>query len=241
MAVTSINLAALQKEAEKLGISLNRDEEDNSYWGQVLSTRMELGGYETASACLEDLKAVQQLDNQQDLFSYENDPDQDDWYKVTYSKDNEAFSAPALAEAYADALAHHTAQSTPKAAPAKKSRMRKPAENAIVQPPENGDDSPLPDPISPPAEPKPEGFRPAKPTDVQAQTTKNLIRSEETSVRTPDSVSPQQQIASALLALAHSITEIANNLGTEAAIPYGSAFEEPKDVAPKARNRRGAN
>src|SRR6188472_2672537 len=130
---TSINLSSLQKEAEKLGIALNREESDNTYWGQVLSTRMELGGYATATAALEDLKAVQQLDSQQDIFEYDNDPDDESLYRVTYKPDGMIFTDAALAVAFTDALQHHTEKTAPAPAPAKRSRMRKPGNGPSVE------------------------------------------------------------------------------------------------------------
>ena len=56
-----------------------------------------------------------------------------------------------------------------------------------------------------------------------------------------DTISPQQQISVALKRFAKAIEDIANDLGNEAMLPLGSAFEEPEDKPKSARNRKGAN
>ena len=60
-----------------------------------------------------------------DLFEYDNDPDDDTLYRVTYKKDGMVFTDQTLAVALSDALAHHTDQSRP-AQPPKRRGMRKP-------------------------------------------------------------------------------------------------------------------
>jgi hypothetical protein len=233
----STNLDKLQKEAAPLGISLDRDD-DGTFWGKVQASGMELGGYDTATAALEDLKAVVTLDGATDLFEYDNDPDDETLYRVTYKKDDMVFTDPALAVALSDALAHHTEQSRPaQPQPAKRRGMRKASNGPQTIEHEPTVEETLPEPPKEP--PPPAKFAAPKPDKKEIE--KNLIRSEDPGpTRAIDTISPQQQISVALMQLSKAIEEIARNLGNEAMLPYGSAFEEPEAPKP-ARNRRSSN